>query len=162
MQSRSAEIGVARREAVLKFVAVGGHNTLGGSLAARVFKTPLYERKELFGYLTVARCKSIASGTIAYHGAVAAVARNSEGVVALGNDRARDCHIVVVHKASEVPEGILRRFIALVVAKEGEKRVDVFRLIVCPDSGIVGLAAGRVHKSAFGAEDALCSSCFSE
>ena len=41
-----------------------------------------------------------------------------------------------------------------------EERVDIFRLVVCPDSSIVGFASGAMHKASFRIVNTLRSTDF--
>ena len=58
--------------------------------------------------------------------------------------------------------GVEGRAVPLVVAEEGEEGVDVFRLVVGPNRGIVGFSARAVHQAAGSLVDALRATDFGE
>ena len=145
VEGRGAEVSVACGKTVLQFVGIGGDYPLFIQLAAAIFEAPLDKRPELLGLRTVAPRQGVTSCAVGNHGGITTVAGTVPDVRSLGNDGAGNRLIRIVHETGEVLVGVEGRAVPLVVAEEGEEGVDVLRLVVGPNRGVVGFPARAVH-----------------
>ncbi len=160
IKRRGAQVGVPGREAPFQFVRIGSHHAVTGQLAAAVLQTPLHQRPHLGRFGGIAARQRITRRTVGDHGRIAAVARAVPETLPFGHDRTGNRAVIGIHIAGEMAERAECRTVARFVAQEGEKRIDVFGLVVGPDRRIETLAAGTVHQAAFGVVDALRSADF--
>ena len=100
------------------------------------------------GFVLGSTRQHIASGSVSNHGSIAAIAGSIPDVLSFCNDTARYGFPIIVHIAREVKITIKSRSIAIVIAQKGEERINIFCLVVTPQSGIITFATGTVHRAA--------------
>ena len=157
IECRCTEIGLAGRESALQFIGIGSDDPFGSEFAPAVFETPFHQRPQLFGFVPFPAGQGVARSAVCDHRGIASIAGPVPDVVALGDDRTRNRPVFSIHETGEVAECVECRSIPDVVSEHWEKRVDVFGLIVGPNSRVVTFAARSMHVAAAGLDNAFGS-----
>ena len=159
IQRGGGQVGLSRREPAFQFVRVGPDDTGGIPFPVAVLQAPFDEGPEFLRLFPAAAFEGIPGRSMGDHGGVAPVPGPVPDVGSFRDDGTGDGRIGGIHEPGEMPVSVQCRFISLPIAQEREEGIDVFRLVVGPDGGIVGFPAGTVHiparrlVNAFGSAD---------
>ena len=157
-QHIGGEIDLPRGESALQLVGVRGDQApVDGVIhfAEVVFGAPLDGPPEGVTLPKPTADEGVAGGTEEVHGGVASVPRAVPIVQPLGDDGGGDGLVAVVHVGVVPRVGVVGGVQLKLVPRPRLPRPRVLGLIVAPDGGVVGGAAGGVDVTVPSAEDAL-------